>query len=219
MSHNPLLDDLVFRGTTPGDESTKVDRSGRLSDLVIQQQEENRLLKEELRQLKQQKAQTANRDFVQVSRSEMRKISELSAKSGGQVALNVLMILAQSMNKQNAVMISYSVLQNLTKKTRPTINRAIKLLKDDNWIQVLKIGNANIYVLNSSVFWTDIAGKKTASFSAQIITTLEEQETDVRSMQNVTLRTIPSFLEDPQVIANGLELGSDQLDPPDQQDI
>ncbi|WP_439847227.1 hypothetical protein, partial [Enterococcus faecium] len=94
-----------------------------------------------------------NMDFVQVSRAELRAIADLGAKSA--LALDLLMVLAQSMDKQNAVMISFKAMQQILGKSRPTLDRAVRLLREDNWIQVVKVGTANAYVLNSAVFWTD----------------------------------------------------------------
>lgn len=212
-------DDLSFganRATAKG--GTPVDRSESLMEQNIRLQEELRLLKEEKHQLKVQQAKNSNRDFVQLSRAEMRKISELSTGKSGKAALNLLMLFAQSMNKQNAVMISFNMLESITKQSRATIDRAIKRLKKDNWIQVIKVGNANVYVLNSSVFWTDKAEKRYATFSAQIITSFDEQDVDIRKNPDLKLRTVPAFFGEPELLGNGISLGNDELPPPDQQD-
>ncbi|MFM9587306.1 hypothetical protein, partial [Streptomyces caniscabiei] len=92
------------------------------------------------------------------SRAELRAIADLGAKSA--LALDLLMVLAQSMDKQNAVMISFKAMQQILGKSRPTLDRAVRLLREDNWIQVVKVGTANAYVLNSAVFWTDRGDKR-----------------------------------------------------------
>ena len=48
----------------------------------------------------------------------------------------------------NAVVCSYTTLCEITGVSRPTVGRAIKLLKDDQWIDTVKIGNANAYCVN-----------------------------------------------------------------------
>ena len=48
---------------------------------------------------------------------------------------------------------SYTTLCEITGVSRPTVGRAIKLLKDDQWIDTVKIGNANAYCVNERVFW------------------------------------------------------------------
>lgn len=155
-----------------------------------------------------------NMDFVQVSRAELRAIADLGAKSA--LALDLLMVLAQSMDKQNAVMISFKAMEQILGKSRPTLDRAVRLLREDKWIQVVKVGTANAYILNSAVFWTDRGDKRhMASFGAQIVTTLEEQDKDLRANPNVKLKRVPTLVSKEDRIV----LGTDKLPPPDQQDL
>tara|TARA_R110001606_G_C15321507_1_gene644690 strand:- start:307 stop:792 length:486 start_codon:yes stop_codon:yes gene_type:complete len=155
-----------------------------------------------------------NLDFVQVSRSDLRAIADLGAKSS--LALDLLMTLAQSMDKQNAVMISYKAMEQILGKSRPTLDRAIRLLKQDNWIQVVKVGTANAYVLNTGVFWTDRGDKRPlANFNARVVTTLAEQDKDLRECPQVSLKRVPVI----ESKHERMTLGSDQLPPPDQGDL
>ena len=153
-----------------------------------------------------------NMDFVQVSRSEMRAIAELGGRS--KLALEVLMMFAQVMDKENAVMMSYETMASLTGKSARQLSRAISLLKNDNWISVVKIGTANAYVLNNAVFWTDKGDKKYATFSAKIVTTLGEQEKDLRCSPDVKLRRVPSLQANERAL-----LDDEKLPPPDQSDL
>lgn len=154
-----------------------------------------------------------NMDFVQVTRSELRGIGELGEKNP--LALKLLMMFAQTMNKQNAVMMSYQTMELLTKRSRSSLNRALSILKKDKWVEVIKIGTANAYVLNQAIFWTDRGDrKKMASFSAQIITTLEEQEKDLRNNPNIKLKRVPMVANHERLILN-----SEDLPPPDQKDL
>lgn len=130
-----------------------------------------------------------NHDFVQVKRSELLALNELAAKSG--TAHRLLMMLVQTMNKENAVIFSQKAMQQEMDVSRPTIDRAIKLLKDDLWLQVVKIGTANAYAMNSNVFWTGRRDKKLGVFSAQVITTLAEQDKDLREKPSMKLKKVP----------------------------
>lgn len=155
-----------------------------------------------------------NNDFVQVQRREMRALAALGAKSP--LALDLLMVMAQSMNRQNAVMLSFKAMQHIMGKSRPTIDRAIRLLRDDRWLQVVKVGTANAYVLNECVFWTDTKDKRPmATFSAQVITTLEEQDKDLRQNREVKLNRVPQLT----TAGERVVLNDEVLPPPDQQDL
>ena len=155
-----------------------------------------------------------NMDFVQVSRADMRAIAELGAKNS--IALKLLMTFAQTMDRQNAVMISFKAMEEIMGKSRPTLDRAIRLLKEDNWLQVVKVGTANAYVLNSAVFWTDSNDKRSmTNFTARIVTTLNEQDMDLRKNRNVRHKRTPT------IVPNGerVILDTEPLPPPDQQDL
>lgn len=155
-----------------------------------------------------------NMDFVQLSRSEMRSLSELGAANP--VSLQLLMLFGQVMNKQNAVMMSYKAMMDITGKSRSTLDRAIKVLTERNWIQIVKVGQSNVYVLNSAVFWTDSGDKKyRASFTAAVVTTLDEQDKDLRRSKSVELQRVPMLSGKEERVS----LTSEQLDPPDQQDL
>lgn len=155
-----------------------------------------------------------NMDFIQVSRSELRAIADLGAKSS--LALNLLMTLAQAMDKRNAVMMSYGAMEMILGRSKRQLSRAIGLLKEDNWIQVVKVGTANAYVLNSAVFWTDRGDKRhMAYFDARVVTTLAEQEKDLRENPKVKLRRVPNIDHKKERMI----LGQDELPPPDQQDL
>ena len=53
------------------------------------------------------------------------------------------------------------------------------------------------------------------SFNARVVTTLEEQEIDLRNNPDVKLRRTPALVgKDDRVI-----VGTDRLPPPDQQDL
>jgi hypothetical protein len=54
-----------------------------------------------------------------------------------------------------------------------------------------------------------------ASFGAQIVTTLEEQDKDLRANPNVKLKRVPTLVSKEERIV----LGTDKLPPPDQQDL
>lgn len=171
-----------------------------MSDLLDAEKAANRLPK--------------NMDFVQVSRADLRAIAELGAKSP--LALDLLMIFAQSMDKQNAVMMSFKAMEQILGKSRATLDRAVRLLKQDSWIQVIKVGTANAYVLNESVFWTDRGDKRAmANFSCKVLTTLEEQDKDLRKSPYVKLKRVPTLAtKDERVL-----VGTDDLPPPDQRDL
>lgn len=133
-----------------------------------------------------------NYNFLQVeikTLKEFRRLSDQSPK-----ALKLLFTLAEKMNRMNAIMASNATLAQIAGMSIPTVTRAIKLLKDERWIQVIRVGTANAYVINSTVFWKSTGDLKHASFHAQIIATESEQVEPIENWEGVTLKHFP-FLD------------------------
>ena len=157
---------------------------------------------------------TDNYNFVQVSRSYLREMRGLARKSP--VAHEILYYLVEHMGRTtNAVVCSRNVLAEVTGCSIATVGRAIRVLKDDNWIDTVKIGNASAYCVNERAFWQ--AGRNQrqyAVFSATVIAAASEQDSDFREKAKQKLTYIP-VIEDSDIAVTG----KDQLPPPDQQDL
>lgn len=158
-----------------------------------------------------------NYNFVQVSREYLADWRKLTRKNP--LASEILMYLVEHMGRtSNAVVCSYQTLIDITGTSRPTVGRAIKLLKDDNWVQAVKVGSATAYAVNAKVFWQ--AGrnqKQYAVFQATVIAGASEQDSDFSKKAKEPLRHIP-FIGEPKktrLITDETE----PLTPPDQQDL
>lgn len=132
-----------------------------------------------------------NIDFVQLYKKELRQLRALVRLNP--TAAQILFVFVEKMNKQNAIIMSFKTLEKITKKTRQTCSKAIKDLREAKFINVVKIGNANAYVVNSNVFWsTDNAIKeKFAIFTATVVASGSEQDEDFEDWSNVKLKQIP----------------------------
>ncbi len=126
------------------------------------------------REVARLKSGAVNYDFVQVSRKHIDALNELSLLSPK--AHFLLWKLVKAMNKQNSLMTSQESMQKITGLTRPTLQRAIALLREQKWIEVLKVGTTNVYRVNSSVFWQTRADGKWASFSTEVLINFDEQD-------------------------------------------
>lgn len=155
-----------------------------------------------------------NFNFVQLSRSYLHQMRKLARKSP--IAHEILYYLVEHMGRTtNAVICSYTTLCEITGVSRPTVGRAIKLLKDDNWIDAVKVGNANAYCVNERVFWQ--AGRnqrKYAIFSATVIASATEQDEGFQEKSKHKLTYIPVIGKSDIAIT-----GDEKLDPPDQCDL
>lgn len=115
----------------------------------------------------------------------------------------------------NAIVCSYTTLTEVTGVSRASVARAIKILKDNNWIEAIKIGNATAYGINARAFWQAARNqKKYAIFQATVIASSSEQDSNFCEKAKQPLRYIPFIGKDERPI-----IGSDELPPPDQQDL
>jgi|AYRG01.1.fsa_nt_gi DNA-binding transcriptional ArsR family regulator len=89
----------------------------------------------------------------------------------------ILLFLVDQMDNYNAVICSMQVLQEVLGVSRQTISTAIKVLKENGFIAVLKSGTSNVYAINDSVYWKSWGNKKQYSkFPANVVLSLSEQE-------------------------------------------
>lgn len=182
-------------------------------NIIVSSEAEQRVRQQELAEHDAQEArEKKNRNFVQIEKRAFKELRGLIDRSA--VAAKVLMILAEKMNRQNALVCSYDTLSKLTKLSRQTLYKAIKLLKEENWIQVLKVGNANAYVINSRVFWQSYGDKKMAVFNAVIVASEDEQEMTAEDWNRIQLRHFPLLSHDDEVV-----LGGEPPEPPAQDEI
>jgi DNA-binding transcriptional ArsR family regulator len=65
----------------------------------------------------------------------------------------LLYFLVDQMDKYNMVRCSYKVLEEVFNVSRQTISSAIKVLREHEFITVLKSGSSNVYTINDKVFW------------------------------------------------------------------
>ena len=112
----------------------------------------------------------------------------------------------------NAVAISNTALCKIIGKSRATVTRAIKHLADHNYVDIVKIGTTNTYVVNEQVAFAGSAGQRKAVFSATVIAHECEQEEGWGKVKK--LKAVPVIYEDERAI-----IGCEELPPPNQTDL
>jgi len=156
-----------------------------------------------------------NFNFVQVTRSYLSEMRKLTRKNP--LAQEILLYLVENMGKTtNAVVCSYNTLQEITGMGRTSVAGAIKLLKQDNWIEAVKIGSATAYAINARVFWQAGRNQKHyAIFQATVIASSSDQTSDFNEKSKESLMHIPFVKTGDRISINSNE----KLPPPDQADL
>lgn len=155
-----------------------------------------------IEEFEREKIAKKNIDFVQLYKKELIQLRGLVKINP--TAAQILLVFVEKMNKQNAVIMSYKTLEQITKKTRQTCSKAVKDLRENKFINIIKVGNANAYVVNSNVFWsTDNSNKeKFAIFTATVIACGSDQEENFEDWSNVKLKQIPIIFPGEKIILN-----------------
>ena len=126
-----------------------------------------------------------------------------------------MMVLVAQMGRHNAIVVSQKNLARLAKCSRATLQRALDVLQQDNWIEARQIGQngtVNAYIVNDRVAWSgNRDGIRYSMFSAAVLVSDDEQpDRDMLDAQEA-LERIPSMFHDEQQLPTG-----PGLDPPSQ---
>ena len=116
-----------------------------------------------------------NTDFVQLYRKHMSEIRWLARTNA--LACEIFLFIIEHMDRTNALACSYSVLEDYTGKSKSSVTRAIKVLRENGFLSILKMGNCNVYVINQEVAWTSYGENKDfCKFNGNIIVSKKENK-------------------------------------------
>jgi DNA-binding transcriptional ArsR family regulator len=101
---------------------------------------------------KEQEEKRKNPPFVQLTKRKMPELREhLRANP---LAIDIFLFIAQHMGTENILICSLSVLMEETGKSKATIGRAVKYLKDQGLVYAVKFGSCSGYALDGEYVWT-----------------------------------------------------------------
>jgi hypothetical protein len=154
--------------------------------------------------------------WVQTERAAHEAWATLTRKSA--LAAQIMHMLTARIGDHNAVVISQGALAKLTHASRRGVQKALKVLADDCWIELRQIGNrgtVNAYVINDRVAWTGKRdGIRYSLFSAAVLVSDEEQPDRNRIGEQKPLRHLPRLYRGEQQLPSG-----DGLPPPSEPSI
>ena len=136
-------------------------------------------------------------NWVQTERSAHEAWALLIDKSPK--AAKLMHILTSRIGDNNAVVVSQKTLEKLMGVSRRTVQRAVKTLEEERWIELRKIGESgtvNAHVINDRVAWSGKRdGIRYSLFSAAVIVSDEEQSDKDQLGQQAALRKLPKIGE------------------------
>lgn len=130
-------------------------------------------------------------------------------------AAALLHLLVANMDQRGSLVASQGTLAQLLEVSTATIKRALKILSDELWIEVVRLGSerggVNAYVVNRRVAWADKReNQRFAMFDARILASERDQPAPIPD-NLPPLRQIPAISPGEGQLPHGLG-----LDPPAQ---
>lgn len=122
-----------------------------------------------------QENERKNSNFVMMYRNHMPEVRWLMKKSG--IASSMLNFIMEHMDNRNALICSYKVFEDYFEVSSSTVKRAIKLLYENGFIDILKSGTTNIYIVNEEIAWNSWDNqKKFCKFDGKILISATENK-------------------------------------------
>jgi len=81
-------------------------------------------------------------------------------------------------------------------------------------VQVVKVGQANGYLVNSKVVWRSHQERRYGYFNAEVVVSETEQAQHIEELENQPLKHIPNVKVGEMMISDNAD-----LPPPDQKDL
>lgn len=121
------------------------------------------------------KLEEKNRNFVMVFREHMPELRWLNKKS--RYGSDIFNFIVEHMDHANALVCSYQVFMDYFDISSETVRRAIKFLKTNGFISVLKTGTSNVYIVNTEIAWTSSEDKKQyCKFQGNVLVSVNENK-------------------------------------------
>ena len=127
------------------------------------------------------------------------------------IAMGCLMHFVENMSRSNAYMSSQQSIGKALGVTSRAVKTAVSVLQEARFVQVVKIGTANAYIVNTKVAWQGNRGARFAHFHADVVAYENEQPAGREIDDDTPLIQLPVLEEGERLLVN-----NDEIDPPDQ---
>lgn len=123
----------------------------------------------------EQEQKEKNHNFIQLYKDHMPEVRWLMTKH--KLASGLLFFILEHMDNRNALACSYAVFEDYFDVSKMTIYRGLKTLQENGFIDVLKMGTSNVYIVNENLAWTDKnTNKKFAKYDGKILVSKKENK-------------------------------------------
>ena len=156
---------------------------------------------------------TENNHFAMIELHALEGLSGLIRRAPKAAQLAVALIRRMQTGSGGVVVCSRETMRELLECSMPSVDRALKLLMEEGWVQRIRIGGAHALAINHRVAWIGSRGKiQHAVFGATVIASRSEQ--DAIALDPPPLRYFPIVQPGEDVLPYG-----EGLEPPSQQEL
>jgi hypothetical protein len=148
--------------------------------------------------------------WLQIEKKTAGELKRLAIKSP--VAMGALMLMVNRMSRTNALVMSQQEIADDLGVTRRSVITAIGVLEAGNFIEVVTVGAARVYRVNTRVAWQGVRGARFAHFTADVFATEKEQGQSVDERE--PLKSVPVLQDGERYLVT-----NDDDVPPDQQEM
>lgn len=146
--------------------------------------------------------------FAMVELEALEGLSDLIDRAPKAAQLIVTLIRQLQGGNGGVVVCSRETMRELLGCSMPTVERALRVLIEEGWVQRIRIGGAHALAINHRVAWVGDRGQiNHAVFGATVIASRSEQ--DMASLEPPPMRNLPIIQKGEEVIPVG-----DGADPP-----
>ena len=126
-------------------------------------------------------------------------------------AYRIFKFLVSNMDNYNAVICSYKVMQEKFGYSQATVKRSIQLLKQHKYIEVVRTGGANIYMINKHLYWNSWGTNYAyAEFDAKVIITASEQDEGIQARVRTQIKKRQEVVQSPPTFREKIEQGQEE---------
>lgn len=141
------------------------------------------------------------RKWVQMNNDEHAREADDWLVAHSPSAYRIFKFLVANMDKYNAIICSYKVMQEKFGYSRTTVADAIRFLKEHKYIQVVRTGGSNIYMINKELYWNSWGTNFAyAEFGAKVIISSSEQDKATQSKVQLQIQTRQEVMIKPKSI-------------------
>ena len=153
--------------------ATKSQRKIRKADIEHEKETEEKAQKD--------RQKSPYKKWTQVNNSREAYEAEDWLIANSPTAYRILKFLVSHMDRHNAVICSYKVMQEKLRLSRTTVADAIKFLKEHKFINAVRTGGSNIYMVNKILYWNSWGSNYAyAEFEAKVIISSSEQDNETK---------------------------------------